>query len=212
MTVQIYLAGRIRYERDRFGVVACNYDHDLDLGDDLPPATTQFRHIDGRDAVYTGPFTISCDHGCAHSSVGDNKWHEVVAEDGTKDYVPDDPDAFGTRGHGANISVCLDGPADTATRKKQVHINSLIGIRHADVVFAYLDDTECYGTLVEIGFAYAHGKPIYIGKPQSLTTSELWFAEQCATAVYTGSTSYCLARFWSAIMWHDHKRMIQSKP
>jgi len=184
-TPHVYLAGRIRKERERFGIVDCTYD--IDEGD-LPMAESQFRPVRDRGAIYTGPFTISCDHGCAHS--GD---FGAVR--------------FGTGNHGAG-EACYGNPAGmlaedaNAIRKRDVHRNSMDGIAHADAVFAYIDDAECYGTLVEIGAAYAIGVPVFIGKPLSFFSGELWFAEQCAVEVFAGSLERCLKMFWHQMPLH----------
>jgi very-short-patch-repair endonuclease len=52
----------------------------------------------------------------------------------------------------------------------------LDALRRADLVFAWLDDTTAYGTLVEIGYAKALGKTIVIGIAKGFDASDLWFA------------------------------------
>lgn len=54
-------------------------------------------------------------------------------------------------------------------------------IRRCDLVFAWIEDVECYGTLNEIGFASALGKTIVIAGPKCF--EELWFTYQCAYKV-----------------------------
>ncbi len=50
----------------------------------------------------------------------------------------------------------------------------LDAIRRADVVFCWLDSTDCHGTLAEIGYAHALGRRIWAAGPQPLP--DLWFA------------------------------------
>lgn len=48
-------------------------------------------------------------------------------------------------------------------------------IQRSDIVFAWLDDMEAYGTLFEIGYAKALGKQVWIGAGGFADPSELWF-------------------------------------
>lgn len=52
------------------------------------------------------------------------------------------------------------------------------GIRACDVVFAWIDCFDAYGTLVELGFAYATRKQIWIASPRPL--QDMWFAYELA--------------------------------
>jgi nucleoside 2-deoxyribosyltransferase len=53
--------------------------------------------------------------------------------------------------------------------------NALAGMKECDVVFAWIESKDCYGTLVEIGYANALGKPVFIACKDE-PDSELWFA------------------------------------
>ena len=46
----------------------------------------------------------------------------------------------------------------------------------ADLVFAWIDDPTCYGTLVEAGWAQAMGKPLYVGFASEDLAQQMWFA------------------------------------
>lgn len=49
-------------------------------------------------------------------------------------------------------------------------------IRYADTVFAWLDTTDCYGTVAELGYAHALGKEIWIGTSYERSQwNEMWF-------------------------------------
>ncbi len=57
----------------------------------------------------------------------------------------------------------------------------MAGIAKADAVFVWLEDVECYGTLVEVGYAFAMQKPIYLAHaPSVLPNGEMWFAFKAA--------------------------------
>jgi hypothetical protein len=55
-------------------------------------------------------------------------------------------------------------------------------IRKCDMLFAFIDSEDCYGTLAEIGFAHALGKSIYIvfDYPLRYRMRDYWFITQCA--------------------------------
>lgn len=50
----------------------------------------------------------------------------------------------------------------------------------ADLVFAYLNSPDCYGTLVEIGYAVALGKYVYIAQNEDayFEWDDYWFVEE----------------------------------
>lgn len=80
------------------------------------------------------------------------------------------------------VTTCSPGEAEGAAYR-----GSLQGITRADVVVAFLDDMEAYGTLVEIGFARALNKRIIVVTPygegnwgRSPLASDLWFAIRAA--------------------------------
>jgi Nucleoside 2-deoxyribosyltransferase len=61
-------------------------------------------------------------------------------------------------------------------------------IEKADIVLAYLDDGQAYGTLVEIGYAAAKDTPVCIGfSDDNRSYEELWLCRMPAAKVYFGS-------------------------
>ena len=76
--------------------------------------------------------------------------------------------------------------------KKIVYSRCLSQIDKSDIVFAWIDTMDCYGTLAEIGYAKAKGKTIWIGIDEKLNTpdedsdrlsDQLWFAKEMASVV-----------------------------
>lgn len=65
------------------------------------------------------------------------------------------------------------------SRKKLVKL-CREAIKRADFVFAWIDCLTAYGTLFEIGYAVAIGKPVFIAGPYQ---ADLWFS-------YSASTKY----------------------
>lgn len=140
--------------------------------------------------TYTGPFFISCDHGCAH---GDNL-HGVAAVDASRNdkaYVSphelvgwadeelreleQDEHGFFVRSYRGG---CLSGDGP---RQEQVVTLCQEAIRQSDVVFAWLDQEDAYGTLVELGYANALQKRVWIAGPAFFP--DLWFAYRSADRV-----------------------------
>lgn len=122
---------------------------------------------------YTGPYFASMGHSITH---GPNQ-HGVL-----EDY-----------GSAATVE------SELSERRPLVE-NCFRAISASDAVFVWLDDPTAYGTLVEVGFAVAHKKPIILASPEPISLpgctcghhtvarecdegylGDLWFAAACAT-------------------------------
>ena len=71
-------------------------------------------------------------------------------------------------------------------------------IRDSDLVFAWITSQDCYGTLVELGYAAALGCKIAVAVPKYL--DDLWFATETAGYVVCGEPSPAKA-LTEAIAW-----------
>lgn len=102
---------------------------------------------------YCGPFFVGCDHGCYHNRTS----HGVGA------------DADFHNGGGCGVT-------DRDISRLEVHANCVCAISKCTHFFAWIDSTDCYGTIYEIGIAFALGKKIGIGHPVKAfeNSSELW--------------------------------------
>jgi len=103
----------------------------------------------------------------------------------------------------------LDGAAYCG--EPDVFRRSVIGIKTCEVFFAYFEDLEAFGTLVELGMAHALGKQIVVGftdnaRPERWVdwshcenpmdgSNDLWFAANCTDAVFTGDKNKVLKQF-----------------
>jgi nucleoside 2-deoxyribosyltransferase len=59
----------------------------------------------------------------------------------------------------------------------------MAAVKKADLLFCYIDSQDCFGTLVEVGFAIAHNVPVVIAFAPDVASpvdNEFWFA--CVTA------------------------------
>lgn len=165
---KIYAIGRVNDQlRTRFGISG----NTLDAIDLLLPSLSPIRNLkfQGCRYQYVGPYSISCDHRCGH---------QPYTGQGTNP----DSDTRGTGSHGAAVNGCTQSISNWSMQ--DVYRRSLDGIGLADYVFVWLEDQEAYGSLVEIGYAHALGKPILMTHaPHINPKGELWFAFESATAV-----------------------------
>jgi hypothetical protein len=95
----------------------------------------------------------------------------LVASTGGK---PDLPPAFS-----AWSSLWDEIPPPDKARREKVCALCLQALRRADLVFAWIDSPTAYGTLVELGFAHALGRTIWLAGPTAF--EDLWFGYQMAT-------------------------------
>lgn len=120
--------------------------------------------VGGGELIYGGPFALSCDHGCFHGK----NLHGVL------DW---------TGGHGCEGEFIDGADGKYATTGKwqleppEAVMRCLSQIRDCHAVHAYIENFSCYGTLVELGYASALAKPIYIYVPFNTNRyKNLWFA------------------------------------
>ena len=153
----VYLAGKIGVRDWRSGF----HGTDVNAADEYPASKlAELSVAVNEELTITGPFFISCDHGCYH---GDGR-HGVGAVDRLHADDGDDDEWGGCCGNFFTkddvLKIC----------KRQID--------RAEILFAYIDRDDCYGTLVEIGYAHAKGKEIIIvfGDPE--LKKEMWFADR----------------------------------
>ncbi len=64
--------------------------------------------------------------------------------------------------------------------RQEVYDSSINGIEKSDLVFAWIDREDCYGTICEIGYAVAAGTTVAIAGPEHF--EQLWFTYGMARA------------------------------
>jgi hypothetical protein len=117
---------------------------------------------------YVGPFFIACDHCCGHGPAS----HGMGAS-GDK--------------QGGCASIAFGNDNDTAGSVFAINYQRM---QKADVIFAYINETDCHGTLIELGMAFAMGKRIVVAFGTALSDydrKELWMARKCASMVTYGT-------------------------
>ena len=131
----IYFAGKIAPHDWREQIVG----RDIELGYDEENIFNPQYIVPLSAFNYCGPFYVRCDHCCAH----------------------------GTANHGAGatgdkagcISNFFGNEISTPVRVFEINRRR---IKNADIVFAYINETSCHGTLIELGMAAEQGKAIAV--------------------------------------------------
>jgi hypothetical protein len=114
------------------------------------------------EITIVGPFFLSCDHSCYH---GDNS-HGV----GLNNYYEDND---------GTPYDCYGYTTDLFTEKEVYNI-CIEQIKKSDIVFAYIDDLTCFGTLFELGYAASIGKDIIILYDYKFPSNDMWFINRAA--------------------------------
>lgn len=107
---------------------------------------------------YTGPYFIGCDHGCYHGDAshgcgagyGEGYYDHGQCSPGCSDYNPEFQDQKNI------VKRCLDA------------------IDRSDLVFAWIDTNDCFGTIFELGYAVAKNKQIVLASPIGIG-HDMWF-------------------------------------
>lgn len=109
-----------------------------------------------QEVTITGPWFLACDHGCYH---GDN-----------------------SHGLGINKLGCNIANDDNYS-EREVYDICLKQIDNSNLVFAYIDDDTCYGSIYEISYAISHDKYVVIIFANENLMSDMWFICQGADIV-----------------------------
>jgi len=156
-----YVAGKISFNCFRHSIVRGLRDADQGEQNHWTPRVGGMRTV-GQTILYaldySGPFFMSCDHGCFH----------------------------GPNTHGAGENNCMSGGGD----KSLTFNRCLSAIARCNLFLAWIDSSDAYGTLTEIGFAHAYKRPIYIGYPDTFDISDMWFACESACCEVKSHASF----------------------
>lgn len=155
----VYLAGKISQSDWRHPLIPGLKGHHWDQGP-----------IDAGEFLYTGPFFVACDHGCAH----------------------------GKSTHAAVGSPLLDGCTPASLTRKEVYSNILQSLDASHLVFAYINAGDCYGTQGEIAYAIAGGKRVVSCFAPDIDPTDFWLWSIGCHAVHTNVRECCLPRLLAA--------------
>ena len=157
--LKVYLAGSIGPTDWRHKVVRDLRDAGIQE-DSITNISTLPRLLDtvSRHIACTGPFFVACDHSCGH----------------------------GPQSHG--VALTGRGCLENGTTRDAVLVANLRRILDADVMLACIDKADAYGTVSEIGYAHALGKPIIAAvNVAQAVADEHWFPlHMCSVVEYAG--------------------------
>ena len=163
--MRVYLAGKISKNDWRHQIFAGlrEYDYDRIHGDYLEDLDEEREPLREWDIEYGGPYFISDDRGGFHG------------------------EGMHGRGVGRKESPL---PQVKIDRAGQVVRRCFEWIKSSDVFFCWLDAEDAYGTIVELGYAAALNKRIFMAIDKKLVGSKFlkdcWFARETAdNVVYT---------------------------
>lgn len=96
--------------------------------------------------------------------------------------------------------------AEIAPLQAEIANAAASGIAKADMLFAWVDSSDCFGTLVEIGYAKGLRKVVVVAFSSRLNCRELWFARAAANYAFTADTPLdAWSEFWNlAHFEHSH--------
>ncbi|MCC3243800.1 hypothetical protein LG047_00420 [Methylocystis sp. WRRC1] len=151
---RVYFAGKISHGAGDWRMAALGRNRPASVGgsdiNDLKRVFDPNYAVDCGGFLYHGPFFVACDHGCAH----------------------------GPATHGAGHNDCTEVTKDVETTRECVFQASLARIAGADFVFSYINETDCFGTIFELGAARKARTPIFLLFGPNLTPAQredLWF-------------------------------------
>jgi len=109
--------------------------------------------------AYMGPFFTYFGHGMDH---GDDRHGSGLI----------DWQWVGPRDH--DVIAKTDMGIEVEPDRQKVINQCFYAISQSDMIFAWIDDPSCFGTLVEIGYALSLKKRVWLASPDP--PSDLWFA------------------------------------
>ena len=88
--------------------------------------------------------------------------------------------------HGPNSHGVIGGEGcfESSMTQRWVISNNKSAIEKADLIFAYINATDCHGTLFEIGYASALGKRIIVAFAPEIDAADFWLSSMHCKRVY----------------------------
>lgn len=179
--IKVYFAGKIDKNDWRHDILPGLRDSGYPLGELKSP-----KELDREEFIYTGPFFMSCDHGCCH---GENS-HGILGElytfpineygdeenENEEEYENDEEEYEDRFGRGCASSFLSEDIVETT--EKKVHDLCLQQLNNSDCVFAYINSTDCFGTIYELGVANTLSKKIFICFSNPKIFQQMWFIKR----------------------------------
>jgi hypothetical protein len=151
---------------------------------------------------YSGPFFVGCDHGCFH---GENSHGCGLNNITTENACGDLNLSVGCSCTDLSYSIIekeehVDMGYEISLLKKNVVESCIKSIKRSDFIFCWIDNTEIFGTLFELGVAKTLNIPIYMFIDESLKNSkfdtDIWFSKINANVVeYVNDHEIAMEKF-----------------
>jgi hypothetical protein len=132
---------------------------------------------------YTGPFFVDCpdtggrpECGCGHDCYEPHMCPSPTASDPACFTAAC---SFGDDNHGAGATKAIAHTHGGTRLSSWVLANCCNAIKRSDLVFAWIDANDCYGTVAELGYAKALGKEVWIAGPRRFR--DMWLVYEMNT-------------------------------
>jgi hypothetical protein len=101
--------------------------------------------------------------------------------------------------HGETIDEV--DPYSQSTIEKQQAVSDCVanGVAAADLIFAWLNSDDAFGTLFEIGLAVACRKPCVVASPSSFERANTWLARSFCHQVFADTPGQAWKLFWKGV-------------
>ncbi len=188
----VYLAGSFKNDW-RFQFVGSEYQkQDMDDG-------SQFLNHTRFGRSYTGPFRVDLEQGHGRTEDGHIAQHfggpdpRVTSREDLVDFLKHntgmEDDGWEAQDVDEYIKEWNEWNKGGMENERKVYQRCLSQIDSADIVFTWIDNLYCYGTLAEIGYAKAKGKTIWMGIDESINSGNLWFVQEMADVLMFGKNA-----------------------
>ncbi len=139
--------------------------------------------------------------------IGKNDWRHHLVPDLRGHLWEDGPiqtDAFSYVGpffvscdhgcrHGPNLRGAVGNECGPNVTQLEVIDSNNASLDSADLVFTYITAPDCYGTLIEIGWALKAGTRVVVAFAPGIPVQEFWYGALQSDAIHTDVRECCLA-------------------
>lgn len=139
---------------------------------------------------YTGPYFVTDVHGSSFLYHGEGT-HGLQSREALRidnDFL---------------INQYVHGESYEGIPYRTILVRCTQAICHSDLVFAWIDDLTCYGTIAEIGMAYQEDKIIWIAGPRRYRDLEFVYQMAWRTHFEKNSPKFVLQRMLSEYQQHQ---------
>jgi hypothetical protein len=207
MVKTFYLAGKISGTSWRGDIVrdwgeqnhSDTYDNAVCLQDQgVWLRTKSACSVLGRPLDFTGPWWSDAAQICSgHASASSSLWPH--GQDQVTYYERDGEVVYSGDSDGSEVAVGALSEDRQRRVMRQVAGCVASAINSSDLVFAWIDSLDCYGTILEIGMAKALGKAVAVAVHYDVPADELWLVLEGTYKVEASSAKDGWNEFWRIV-------------